>query len=74
MASPGPYDEITSFRHDLEIERVGDHSLIAGGRLRIGTAAGMQIDLEVEPLGPVISLVGGGYGGANAQGTPKGPF
>jgi hypothetical protein len=74
MENPGPVDEITSFRHDLEIERVGDHSVIAGGRLEIGTASGRELQLEVEPLGPLISLIGGGYGGEHAQGTPKGPL
>ena len=56
------------------IERVGDHSVIAGGRLEIGTASGRELELEVEPLGPLISLIGGGYGGEHAQGTPKGPL
>jgi hypothetical protein len=30
--------------------------------------------MTVEPLGPVMSIYGGGYGGKNAQGTPKGPL
>ena len=71
---PGPVDEITSFRHALEIDRVGDHSVIMGGRLEIGTASGRELDLEITPLGPLISLLGGGYGGEHAQGTPKGPL
>jgi hypothetical protein len=71
---PGPVDEITSFRHDLEIDRVGDHSVIMGGRLEIGTASGRELELEITPLGPLISLLGGGYGGEHAQGTPKGPL
>ena len=67
---PGPIDEITSFRHDLEIDRVGDHSVIMGGRLEIGTASGRELELEITPLGPLISLLGGGYGGEHARGTP----
>ena len=34
----------------------------------------MALELEITPLGPLISLLGGGYGGEHAQGTPKGPL
>jgi hypothetical protein len=71
---PGPPVPITAYRHDLRIELVGDNRVLRGGRLEIETALGETIELEVEPLGPVISLLGGGYGGQHAQGTPKGPL
>jgi hypothetical protein len=65
---------IVRYEHDLEIEEVGPHRVLRGGRLEIETAAGETIELEVEPLGPVVSLIGGGYGGKHPQGTPKGPL
>jgi hypothetical protein len=71
---PGEPVPVTTYRHQLEIEVVGEHRVLRGGRLEIETQAGELIELEVEPLGPVISLIGGGYGGEHAQGTPKGPL
>ncbi len=72
-ADPGPPVPITAYRHELELEEVGLHRVLRGGRLTVETAE-ETIELEVEPLGPVISLIGGGYGGQHAQGTPKGPL
>lgn len=71
---PGEPVAVTAYRHDLDVELVGEHRVLRGGRLEIETADGELIELGVEPLGPVISLVGGGYGGKDAQGTPKGPL
>jgi hypothetical protein len=74
LDAPGAPVEITGYRHDLKIELVRDHRVLRGGRLEIDAADGRTLRLEVEPLGPVISLIGGGYGGEHAQGTPKGPL
>jgi hypothetical protein len=71
--NPGPPVPITEFKHALEIEEVGPHRMLRGGRIQIATAD-EAFELEIEPLGPMMSLIGGGYGGEHAQGTPKGPL
>lgn len=71
---PPPPVPLTAYEHDLDIELVGDHRVLRGGRLVVEAAGGQRFEIEVEPLGPVLSLYGGGYGGPQAQGTPKGPL
>jgi len=48
--------------------------VLAGGTIWIEGADGTSLEVAVEPLGPVLAIYGGGYGGAHAQGTPKGPL
>jgi hypothetical protein len=69
---PGPPIPIVSYEHDLDIELVGEHRVLQGGRLKIGGEDGSSYAIEVTPLAPLMSLIGGGYGGQHAQGTPKG--
>ena len=71
---PGPPVPITAYRHDLDVELVGHHRVLRGGTLEIEAEDGTSLAIEVEPLGPVASIYGGGYGGEHAQGTPKGPL
>lgn len=68
-ATPIP---VVAYEHDLELELIGPHRVLAGGRLRISGADGHVHEVDVEPLPPLMSLIGGGYGGKDAQGTPKG--
>jgi len=71
---PGPPVPVTAFRHDLDLELVGHHRVLRGGTVDLEVADGRAMTIEVEPLGPLISIYGGGYGGDHAQGTPKGPL
>jgi hypothetical protein len=74
----GPEDEpgapvpVTAFRHDLDFDEVGHHRVLRGGAVEIDTEDGRTFRIDVEPLGPILSIYGGGYGGSEAQGTPKG--
>jgi hypothetical protein len=71
-ADPGEPVPVAAYEHDLDIELVGEHRLLRGGRLRVQGADGSVYDIEVERTGPYLTLYGGGYGGKHAQGTPKG--
>jgi hypothetical protein len=63
---------VTSFEQDLDIELIGHHRVLRGGELRIQAADGSRQEIKVTPMAPLMSLIGGGYGGDHAQGTPKG--
>jgi hypothetical protein len=69
---PGEPVPVIAYAHDLELETIGPHRVLTGGRLRIEGADGQVHELRVEPMAPLMSLIGGGYGGKDAQGTPKG--
>jgi hypothetical protein len=69
---PGEPIPVRSYEHDLDIELVGEHRVLRGGRLRVEGEDGSEYEIEVERHGPYLSLYGGGYGGKHAQGTPKG--
>jgi hypothetical protein len=71
---PGAPVPVTAFRHDLDFDLIGPHRVLAGGTVWIDAADGRSLEIAVEPLGPVMSIYGGGYGGEHAQGTPKGPL
>jgi len=71
-AEPGPPIEVVDFEHDLDIELIGHHRVLRGGRLRVAGADGSSHDIAVDRHGPMLSVYGGGYGGPQAQGTPKG--
>lgn len=69
---PLPPIPVTSYRQDLELELIGPHRVLTGAKLRIGGADGSVHEIDVEPMAPLMSIIGGGYGGEHAQGTPKG--
>jgi hypothetical protein len=71
-AEPGPPVAVADFSHDLDIELVGHHRVLRGGTLRVVGADGSAHDIAVRHHGPMLSVYGGGYGGPDAQGTPKG--
>jgi hypothetical protein len=71
---PGPPVPVTAFRHELDFDLVGPHRVLAGGTIWIEGADGRSLEIAVDPLGPLLAIYGGGYGGAHAQGTPKGPL
>jgi hypothetical protein len=73
--SDGEPDEpvpVVAYEQDLDIELIGPHRVLKGGRLRVDGQDGSWHEIEVTPLAPLMSLIGGGYGGRHAQGTPKG--
>ena len=70
-AAPVP---VTGYRQDLEIEQLGHHRVLTGGQLQIEAADGSTREITVTPMAPLMSIIGGGYGGEHAQGTPKGPL
>lgn len=69
---PGSPIPVVGIRHQLEIEQVGPHRVLRAGEFDILTADERHHHIEVCRDGPVLALVGGGYGGADAQGRPKG--
>lgn len=69
---PGEPVPITGYEHDLDIELIGEHRVLRAGHLRISGQDGSVHEIEVQRTGPYLSLYGGGYGGEQAQGTPKG--
>jgi hypothetical protein len=71
-AAAGPPVPVADFGHDLDIELVGHHRILRGGELWVEGADGSRHEIAVERLGPMLSVYGGGYGGPQAQGTPKG--
>src|SRR5262245_42669454 len=71
-ADPPEPVPVVDYRADLDVALVGHHRVLRGGRLWIEAADGERIEIEVDPLRPLLSLYGGGYGGDQAQGTPKG--
>jgi hypothetical protein len=73
-ADAPPPVAVVDYAADLDIDLVGHHRVLRGGRLLIVTADGERLELEVERLPPLLSLYGGGYGGERPQGTPKGPL
>jgi hypothetical protein len=68
-AAPIP---ITSYEHDLDLELAGEHRILRGGRLRVTGTDGSVHEIAATRHGPYLSLYGGGYGGDQPQGTPKG--
>ncbi len=70
---PGPPVPVVGIRHELDIDKVGPHRVLRAGELDVVTADDRRLRIEVRRDGPVLGLVGGGYGGEHAQGTPKGP-
>jgi hypothetical protein len=68
-----PAVPIVSLKHDLSIELVGPHRVLRAGRFVIDAADGARYEVTAEPDGPLIGLLGAGYGGPDPQGTPKGP-
>jgi hypothetical protein len=71
-ADPPPPVPVTDYRADLDIDLVGHHRVLRGGRLVIDAADGERLAIDVEAMPPLLSLHGGGYGGARPQGTPGG--
>jgi hypothetical protein len=69
---PGPPIPVTSYRQDLQIELIGPHRVLTGATLQIGGADGSVQEIDVKPMAPLMSIIGGGYGGEHPQGTPKG--
>jgi hypothetical protein len=70
---PGPSISLADFRHSLELEQAGDQRVLRAGRFELELTDGRTESIEVERDGPVLALVGGGYGGPDAMGRPKGP-
>ena len=69
---PGPPVPVVEIRQHLEIELVGEHRVLRSGEFDFVTADDRRHHVEVERDGPILGLIGGGYGGAQAQGRPKG--
>lgn len=70
---PAPPVPVADIRHELDVAEVGPHRILRAGAFEVLTQDGRRLRIEVRRDGPVLALVGGGYGGAQAQGKPKGP-
>lgn len=69
---PGPPVPVKDLRHDLQVDLVGHHRVLRSGVLEVHAEDGSEYEIEVRRDGLILGLIGGGYGGEHAQGSPKG--